>query len=98
MELFAKIVNGFHPLTIFAKNTILDIGQRSEDTSEFSDKNDNQNIKHCVKISHKVKVSGYSFDLFIVNNIKNEFSKNLLQMPMIEKVFQLKLCGFTASL
>ena len=30
MEIFAKIVNGFQPLTIFAKSSILDVLQGSE--------------------------------------------------------------------
>ena len=30
MELFAKIVNGFQPLTIFARRSILDTSQGSE--------------------------------------------------------------------
>ena len=30
MEIFAKIVNGFQPLTIFAKSCILDVLQGSE--------------------------------------------------------------------
>ena len=37
MELFAKIVNGFKPLTIFAKSSILDVQQISGDASELCD-------------------------------------------------------------
>ena len=37
MELFAKIVNGFKLLTIFAKSSILDVQQISEDASELCD-------------------------------------------------------------
>ena len=34
MERFAKIANGFQPLTIFAKHSILDVWQSSENTHE----------------------------------------------------------------
>ena len=35
MELLAKIVNGFQPLTIFAKSSILDVRQGSKYTSNI---------------------------------------------------------------
>ena len=35
MESFAKIVNGFQPLTIFAKSSIIDAGQAFECISEI---------------------------------------------------------------
>ena len=37
MELFAKIVKGFQPLTIFAKSFILDVGLGSVDSSGLPD-------------------------------------------------------------
>ena len=36
MELFAKIVNGLKPLTVFTKSSILDLGQGSEHASAHS--------------------------------------------------------------
>ena len=38
MELSAKIVNRFKPLTIFAKSSISDYSQGSEDTSDIGAK------------------------------------------------------------
>ena len=35
MELFAKILNSFQPLTIFVKNTIFDVRQGSKYAFEF---------------------------------------------------------------
>ena len=34
MELYAEIVNSFEPLTIFAKNTILDVSLGSRSASD----------------------------------------------------------------
>ena len=36
MELFVKIVKSWNPLSIFAKSSIIDVWQCSEDNSEFS--------------------------------------------------------------
>ena len=36
MERFAKIVNGYNPLTIFGKRSILDVWQSSKYTSDWS--------------------------------------------------------------
>ena len=36
MEIFAKIVNGFQPLTFFAKSSIVEVWQGSEYASAFS--------------------------------------------------------------
>ena len=35
MELFAKLFNGFQPLAIFAKSSILDVAQGSEYVAEY---------------------------------------------------------------
>ena len=34
LEIFVKIVNGLHPLTIFEKHLIIDVWQHPKDTSE----------------------------------------------------------------
>ena len=62
MELFSKIVEGYKPLTMFAKWSILDIWQGSEYASEFS------NILGTYSM-FLVRLFIFSFDIQIILSI-----------------------------
>ena len=53
MEIFAKIVNDFQPLIVFAKSSILDVWQ----ASEYASRNIAGNLI-ANGILHKIKLSG----------------------------------------
>ena len=48
MEIFAKIVDGFQPLTILAKSSILDVWLGSEYVSRVGYKYSKLHVKICI--------------------------------------------------
>ena len=62
MELFAKIVSGFRPLTVFTKTSILNVWQGSKYTSVIN------NAKFDKKVSVRRNLSLIHMPLFLVTS------------------------------
>ena len=97
MHDFAKIVNGFHLPTIFAKYLILDVRQGFEYTSVMPQKivmkaSEIMQITRSYMISGKMKtLNCFSLTIFLENLETNAFSTNHISSTSFLRFFNTEL-------